>query len=58
MIYLPLDKLVEAVRNSAPPAAPAVTAVAPAAAAAPAPAAAGTAPAPDETDDSRERPER
>ena len=64
MIYLPLDKLVGAVRSSTPPAAPAATAtpqaVAPAAAPAPAPAAAGSTPAAPaaDSDDSRERPER
>jgi membrane protease subunit HflK len=65
MIYLPLDKLVEAVRSSPPaavaaPAATAPAAPAPTSTSTPAPAAAGTAPAAAaaETDDSRERPER
>ncbi|HEY5019897.1 MAG TPA: FtsH protease activity modulator HflK, partial [Steroidobacteraceae bacterium] len=66
MIYLPLDKLIEAVRSSAaasvaaPAAAPAVAAPAAAPVPVPAPVAAGTAPAAAaaETDDSRERPER
>jgi membrane protease subunit HflK len=68
MIYLPLDKLVEAVRSSTPAAAPAAAATAPAVAPtatpAPAPSAGGStagnaaaAPAAD-GDDSRERPER
>ena len=66
MIYLPLDKLIEAVRSSAaasvaaPAAAAAVAAPAAAPVPVPAPVAAGTAPAAAaaETDDSRERPER
>jgi membrane protease subunit HflK len=64
MIYLPLDKLVEAARNSSPAAAPAVAAappvVAPAPVPAPAPAASSSASAPPaaDNDDSRERPER
>jgi membrane protease subunit HflK len=55
MIYLPLDKLAEAVRSSAPPAPPAVPSPAPAAAGAAAPGAAA-----DAADDARnrERPER
>ena len=55
MIYLPLDKLAEAVRSSAPPAPPAVPSPAPAAAGAAAPGAAT-----DAADDARnrERPER
>jgi membrane protease subunit HflK len=55
MIYLPLDKLAEAVRSSAPPALPAVPSPAPAAAGAAAPGAAA-----DAADDARnrERPER
>jgi membrane protease subunit HflK len=55
MIYLPLDKLAEAVRSSAPPAPPAVPSPAPAAARAAAPGAAT-----DAADDARnrERPER
>jgi membrane protease subunit HflK len=55
MIYLPLDKLAEAVRSSAPPAPPAVPSPAPAAAGAVAPGAAA-----DAADDARnrERPER